>query len=242
MFDLNGKRALVTGSTQGIGFAIAKALSEHGAKVFVHGGTSYEKCENAAKKISGSVPVCVDLSDTKATKMLYEKTGDVDILVLNASIQYRTPWDEIGTEEFSSQVQVNLKSVLDAMQIYSESMKKNRWGRIVVVGSVQQHKPHKDMAIYAATKCAIMSLVENIGKQLAPFGVTVNNLNPGVIATPRNDKALSDDEYRKKVLEGIPMGYAGEPEDMTAAALLLCSDEGRYITGSEINVDGGMRL
>ena len=87
-----------------------------------------------------------------------------------------------------------------------------------------------------------MSLVENIGKQLAPYNITVNNLNPGVIATPRNDEALADDEYRKKVYEGIPMGYAGEPEDMTAAALLLCSDEGRYITGSEINVDGGMRL
>ena len=124
MFDLTGKKALVTGSTQGIGFAVAKAMSEHGAKVFVHGGTSYEKCENAAKKISGSVPVCVDLSDTKAAEILHEKTGDVDILVLNASIQYRTPWNEIGTEEFSSQVQVNLKSVLDAMQIYSESMKK----------------------------------------------------------------------------------------------------------------------
>ena len=135
-----------------------------------------------------------------------------------------------------------MKTTLDAMQLYAKSMKAKRWGRIVTVGSVQQYKPHKDMAVYAATKSAVMSFVRNIGKQLAPYGVTVNNLNPGVIATPRNDKALSDPEYRKKVLDGIPMGYAGEAEDMAGAALLLCSEEGRYITGIDLLVDGGMSL
>lgn len=242
MFDLWGKKALVTGSTQGIGFVVAKALADHGAKVYVHGGTNVNKCEKAAALIPNAVPVCVDLSVADAAKKLYEQTGDVDILVLNASIQYRTPWSEISTEEFSKQVQVNLKSAFDAMQIYAQSMKENKWGRIVTLGSVQQYKPHKDMAIYAATKCALMSFVKNIGKQLAPYNVTVNNLNPGVIATPRNDKALSDKEYYKKIIDGIPMGYIGEPEDMVAAALLLCSDEGRYITGIDLLVDGGMSL
>lgn len=242
MFDLSGKKALVTGSTQGIGFAVARVLSEHGAKVFIHGGSSVEKCERAAARIENASFVCVDLSDKDAAEKLYKETGDVDILVLNASVQYRTPWDEIGTEEFSNQVQVNMKTTLDAMQLYAKSMKEKRWGRIVTVGSVQQYKPHKDMAVYAATKSAVMSFVRNIGKQLAPYGVTVNNLNPGVIATPRNDKALSDPEYRKKVLDGIPMGYAGEAEDMAGAALLLCSEEGRYITGIDLLVDGGMSL
>ena len=201
-----------------------------------------EKCERAAAKIENASFVCVNLSDKDAAERLYMETGNVDILVLNASVQYRTPWDEIGTEEFSNQVQVNMKTTLDAMQLYAKSMKEKRWGRIVTVGSVQQYKPHKDMAVYAATKSAVMSFVRNIGKQLAPYGVTVNNLNPGVIATPRNDKALSDPEYRKKVLDGIPMGYAGEAEDMAGAALLLCSEEGRYITGIDLLVDGGMSL
>ena len=101
---------------------------------------------------------------------------------------------------------------------------------------------HPDMAIYAATKCAVMSLVRNVAKQVAPFGVTVNNLSPGVIATPRNDAALSDPLYAEKVMAGIPMHFAGEPSDMAGAALLLASDGGRYITGIDLVVDGGMQL
>lgn len=87
-----------------------------------------------------------------------------------------------------------------------------------------------------------MNLVTNIAKQLAPFGITVNNLSPGVIATPRNDAALADKEYAVKVLAGIPAGFAGEAEDLAGAAVLLCSDEGRYITGVDLTVDGGMKL
>ncbi len=242
MFDLSGKTALVTGSTQGIGLAIAKALSEHGAKVFIHGASSVQKCEVVSDKIAGSVPVCIDLSKPGSAKKLYDITGDVDILILNASVQYRNPWREITSEEFDTQVQINLKSSFEAMQIYSERMIEKKFGRIITVGSVQQYKPHPDMAIYAATKCAQMSIVKNIAKQVAPYGITVNNLSPGVIATPRNEKALNDPEYSKVVMSKIPMGYAGEAEDMCGAALLLCSDAGRYITGTDIIVDGGMSL
>ena len=242
MFDLQGKTALVTGSTQGIGFAIAKMLSEYGAKVFIHGARSMEKCEAAAAEVKGAVPVCVDLSKPGSAKALYDITGDVDILILNASVQYRNPWREITSEEFDEQVQINMKSSFEAMQIYSERMIEKKFGRIITVGSVQQYKPHPDMAIYAATKCAQMSFVKNIAKQVAPYGITVNNLSPGVIATPRNEKALTDPEYSKVVMSKIPMGYAGEAEDMCGAALLLCSDAGRYITGTDIIVDGGMAL
>lgn len=242
MFDLKGKTALVTGSTQGIGLAAAKILAQYGAKVFVHGATSMEKCRTAAEKVPGSVPVCVNLADCDAAKKLYDATGDVDILILNASVQYRTPWDKIGEEETETQLRVNFKSSLSLMQAYYEKMKENGWGRIITVGSVQQYKPHKEMAVYAATKCAVMSLVKNIGKQLAPYGITVNNLTPGVIDTPRNEKALSDPEYKKKVLEGIPAGFAGAADDMAGAVLLLSSDAGRYITGADIVVDGGMSL
>lgn len=243
MFDLKGKRALVTGSTQGIGNAIAAQLALQGATVIVHGSTSEEKCRKAAAKMQGNTEIAVvNLSEPDCAERLYEKTGDVDILVLNASVQFRKAWDEITPEEFDTQINTNLKASLMLIQKYAAHMKQQNWGRIVTVGSVQQHKPHKDMAIYAASKCGQMSLVHNLAKQLAPFGITVNNLSPGVIATPRNDAALADPVYCKQVLSGIPMGYAGESEDMAAAALLLCSKEGRYITGTELIVDGGMHL
>ena len=242
MFDLKGKRALVTGSTQGIGYAIARAFAEAGAEVYVHCSNDLQKAQRIAKEIGAYGALIADLSERGAADALFAATGALDILVTNASVQYRRPWNEIGDEEFGMQVQVNLKSTLDLMQKYAEPMKEKGWGRILTVGSVQQMRPHKDMAVYAATKCAVMSLVRNVGKQLAPYGVTVNNLSPGVIATPRNDAALSDPEYCARVLAGIPAGYAGEAADCAGAALLLCSDAGRYIVGTDLVVDGGMQL
>ena len=242
MFNLKGKKALVTGSTQGIGFAIAEVLAKQGATVCIHGATSMEKCRKASENIAGSIPVCVDLSAPDGADKLYETVGDVDILVLNASIQYRKAWDEITSEEFDKQIQTNFASSLRLIQLCAPKMKENSWGRILTVGSVQQYKPHKDMLVYAASKAAQINMVQNLAKQLAPFGITVNNLAPGVIATPRNDAALADPNYAPKVLSGIPMGYAGESYDLAGAALLLCSDEGRYITGTDLIVDGGMHL
>ena len=105
MFDLTGKRALVTGSTQGIGFEIAKTLAAHGANVFVHGASNVEKCTNASKQIAGSSPVLANLLEVEEIDALYEKTGDVDILVLNASIQYKRNWDEFTLEEYEQQIE-----------------------------------------------------------------------------------------------------------------------------------------
>ena len=121
-------------------------------------------------------------------------------------------------------------------------MKAKGWGRIVTIGSVNQYNNHPELSFYGVTKAAQKKMVENIAPSLAPFGVTVNNIAPGAIETPRNDAALADDGFRKKVVASIPAGYVGNPKDMNGAALLLCSDEGRYITGSEIIVDGGMHL
>lgn len=242
MFDLKGKKALVTGSTQGIGFSAAKCLSDFGATVYVHGATSEEKTKAAASKIQKSIPITVDLSERDCAEKLYKATGNIDILILNASIQYRKAWNEITDEEFDKQIAVNFKASLKLIQKYAPYMKKQHWGRIVTVGSVQQYKPHKDMLVYAASKAAQENMARNLAKQLAPYGITVNNIAPGVILTPRNDNALADKEYAAQVLKGIPCGYEGTPQDCASPLLLLCSDEGRYITGADLTVDGGMKL
>ena len=242
MFDLNGKTALVTGSTQGIGFEIAKCLSEHGAKVYVNGAKSMEKCINASELIPDSVPVRANLLDAGDLDRLYEQTGDIDILVLNASIQYKRDWDKFTEEEYDIQMSCNVKSSYLLIKKYVEGMKKKGWGRIVTVGSVNQYNQHPQLSLYGVTKAAQYKMVQNFAPSLAPYGITINNVAPGAISTPRNTEALSDEAFRNKVINSIPCGYIGKPEDISPAVLLLCSEEGRYITGSEIKVDGGMSL
>lgn len=242
MFDLTGKTALVTGSTQGIGFAIAETLAKHGAKVFVHGAASVEKCERASAKIENSVPVTANLSESGCAERLYEQTGDVDILVLNASVQIRSGLDSVTDEDFARQFNINVRSSMQLVRKYVPHMKEQGYGRIVMIGSVNQYKQNPQLMVYAATKSAQMNFVQTMARELAGFGITVNNIAPGVILTPRNEAALSDEAYKAKVLSSIPAGYAGEPADIAPAALLLCSDEGRYITGSDMIIDGGMHL
>lgn len=243
MFDLTGKKAIITGATQGIGQAIAETLHKQGATVYVIGATSIEKCKKVTDPLGErAIPVLCDLRNADCADKLYEITGDVDILVLNASIQYRKAWNEITLDEYDTQMNTNFRSSLLMIQKYFPGMKAKNWGRIVTVGSVQQYKPHKDMLVYAASKCAQMSLVRNLAKQISCYGITINNMAPGVIATPRNADALSDAEYAAKVMAGIPAGFAGESMDCAGAVLLLCSDEGRYITGTDLVVDGGMQL
>ena len=242
MFDLKGKKALVTGATQGIGFDIAKLLAEKGATVYVNGCTSEEKTKNAADRIPGSIPVTCDLSQKDCAEKIFDITGPLDILILNASVQIRKNWLEITDEEFDKQMNVNFRSSLKLIQKYAPDMIEKKYGRIITIGSVQQKKPHKDMLVYAASKMAQLSMVKNLSVQLAPYGITVNNVAPGVIETPRNYDALSDREYAKKVLDSIPLGYAGVPSDISSLVLLLSCEEGRYITGEDIFIDGGMGL
>lgn len=242
MFDLTGKKALVTGSTQGIGFAIAQTLAEYGSSVYVNGATSMEKCKAASEKITNSVSVLADLSDISGIDSLYAQSGDVDILVLNASIQQKDDWQTVTAKEFDRQMICNSRNSFLLMQKYASYMKQRGWGRILTIGSINQYKQHPQLVAYAASKSAQFNIVQNMARQLAPFGVTVNNLSPGVIETPRNTAALSDDAYRKRIEDSIPCGHSGIAQDCAGAALLLCSDAGRYITGIDLIVDGGMHL
>ena len=237
------KRALVTGSSRGIGRAIAIQLAKDGYYVFVHAAGNIEKARETAQIISDNggkaEVVTADLCDTKQTEALAKKVGDIDVLVLNASLQYRNKWQEITLDECYKQLNCNFVSSMLLIQAAVPYMKKNGWGRIVTVGSVQEAKPHPDMLVYSASKAAQTNMMQSLSLQLAKDGITVNNVAPGVIYTDRNVKALSDLEYAKKVTDSIPVGFYGEPEDCAGIVSLLCSDEGRYITGQSVYVDGG---
>lgn len=236
------KRALVTGSTQGIGKAIAERLVQSGFEVIVHCSTDADKAERVRKEIGACKAVVCDLSDMEQVADLKEKTGGVDVLILNASVQFKQKWTDISDKEIEKQLNVNVVSSLKLMQTYFPDMKKKGFGRIITIGSVNQHKQHCELSFYAATKCAVMSLVKNIAKEAAPFGVTVNNVSPGAIATPRNENIYNDEEARRKVETSIPLGRFGTPKECAGIVTFLASEESAYITGADIAVDGGMSL
>ena len=237
------KRALVTGSSRGIGRAVAMALAAEGFEVIVHGASDSEKLRETKALIErsgGSVSVEVaDLCDLAQTAALGQRIGNVDVLVLNASIQLKTPWQEITVEACEAQLNCNFVSSMLLIQTCVPHMKEMGWGRIVTVGSVQEAKPHPDMLVYSASKAAQTNMVQSLSLQLAKDGITVNNVAPGVIDTDRNIEALSDPAYAAKVRASIPVGFYGVPEDCAHMVKLLCSEAGRYITGQSIYVDGG---
>ena len=227
-FDLTGKTALVTGSTRGIGKAIGDAFEEFGARVIRHDSK-----------------VC-DLADPAAIDAFFSKLeaeGSLpDILVANASVQDKIPWTEFPMDEARREIQVNFLATLRMFQRCYPRMKANGWGRLIAIGSVNERRPHPDMCVYAATKSAQENLVRGIARQVAPEGITVNNLCPGVFFTDRNRECLADPEYGRKVTAAIPMHDYAMPADAAGAALLLASDAGRYITGATIMVDGGLSI
>lgn len=237
------KTALITGSARGIGRAIAIRLAREGYHVILHGASDSAKAQQTRQLIESSggtaqILPC-DLTDIQKVRSFCKYLPPIDVLVLNASLQYQTPWQEISVEACWEQLNCNFVSGMLLIQTVADHMKKNKWGRIITIGSVQEAKPHPDMLIYSASKAAQTNMMRSLSLQLAKDGVTVNNVAPGVIDTDRNVAALSDPEYAKKVISTIPAGFYGQPEDVAAIVSLLCSAEGRYITGQSIYVDGG---
>jgi NAD(P)-dependent dehydrogenase (short-subunit alcohol dehydrogenase family) len=246
-FSLRGHTALITGSTRGIGRSILKTFAAAGARVIAHGLEAAGNQPEITEVADGNFLIHGDISEigggtALARAALACGASHPDILVLNASVQVRAPWLEITQEDAIRQMQANFHSSLEILQTLVPGMVSGGWGRILVIGSVQQVRPHPDMAVYAASKCAQHSLVQNLARQLAPSGITINNLSPGVINTDRNTDALANPSYAETLLQKIPSRRFGLPSDCAGAALLLCSEAGSYITGQDLRIDGGLSL
>lgn len=249
-FDLSGRTALVTGSTQGIGFAIAEALARAGANIVLNGTSDAKAAEpsvDTLKEAGNGVWYCQsDLSKTGSAHALYEdavsKTGQIDILVSNASVQSFSPFFDVTEADIDYQFTTNFKSSLILIQLACAKMVTNGWGRIVTIGSVQEenHNPH--FAVYGALKAAQTHLIKGLAKAYSKNGVTFNNIAPGAFDTKRNKTFFSVPENLANMVSKIPVGRIGSPIDCGGAALLLCSNAGSYITGTNLFVDGGLRL
>ena len=249
-FNLSGRRALVTGSSRGIGAAIALTLAEAGADVVIHCAGNDAQAHEVSARIAalgrrtGVVPV--DLVADDGARRVFDASctalGGLDILILNASVQTKKNWIDFTRADIDLHVAVNYRSSLELLQLAAPGMIAARWGRILTLGSVQEARPHPEMLVYSSLKHAQTGLVLGLARELAPHGVTINNLAPGVIRTDRNAASLADAGYAEKVRAAIPAGLFGETTDCAGTALLLCSDAGRYITGQTLFVDGGLGL
>ena len=245
LFDLSGRKALITGSSRGIGAVLATALAGRGADVAVHGREASAELDALAGKVGGKALVA-DLADANASRDLARRAedllGGVDILVLNASYEMRGDWKSVSVEDADLQMAVNFRSSLMLCQALAPGMTERGWGRIIALGSIQEVRPNPALMVYAAAKAAQANMMMNLARELGPRGVTVNTLSPGAIATDRNAGVLSDPAYRAKVEAQIPAGRIGQTDDCIGACLLLASDAGAYINGAVLRVDGGWSL
>lgn len=257
-FSIGGRRALVTGGSVSIGREIVLALAEAGADVAIHHSAEADRSfglPDAAPSLAAEVAalgsraavVEADFSlpgeGRRCVETAREGLGGLDVLVICASIQYREPFLELSEERVERQIQVNFRSTLELLQAALPDMKASGWGRVVTIGSINELTPESDLTIYAALKSAQTNLALNLAKEYAAYGVTINNLMPGLIATERNRWRRQDGEVWSAIQKGYsPTGRAGTPREIAGAALLLCSEAGSYITGANIEATGGAHL
>jgi NAD(P)-dependent dehydrogenase (short-subunit alcohol dehydrogenase family) len=158
-------------------------------------------------------------------------------------VQQREPFGAISVEHRERQTRINFHATVELLEAAAPAMKAQGWGRILTIGSINETRPDPTLAVYAALKSAQHNLANNLARQLAPHGVTVNNLSPGLIATERNRWRRQDaSEWKAIQAKANPMGRAGTPEEMAGAALLLCSEAGSFITGADLQATGGAHL
>ena len=244
MFDLEGKCALVTGATGGIGGAIAKTLHARGATVALS-GTRAEKLDALAGELSDRVAVCpCNLSDLDAVdalpKAASEAMGGLHIVVSNAGVTRDTLMMMMKPPMWEEVININLTAYFRLAKASLRGMTKQRFGRIIAVTSIVGVTGNAGQANYAASKAGVIGMSKSLAQEVASRNVTVNCIAPGFIETPMTD--VLNDQQREAILGKIPAGAMGSPEDIAAAALYLASDEAHYVTGQTLHVNGGMAM
>jgi 3-oxoacyl-[acyl-carrier protein] reductase len=239
--DLSGRTALVTGSTRGIGRAIAEALSESGANVAVV-GRDKARAEEGAASLKNARGFACDVGDSSSVTALVEDVeksfGSLDILVNNAGITRDNLLMRIKDEDWTAVLDANLKAAFVAIRAASRGMMKRRWGRIINIASVVGITGNKGQANYAASKAGLIGLTKSVAKEYASRNILANVVAPGFIETDMT--AAMTPEAREALSKLIPLERLGKPADVAGIVAFLASEQAAYITGQVFVVDGGM--
>jgi 3-oxoacyl-[acyl-carrier protein] reductase len=244
MFSLEGKCALVTGASGGIGGAIAQAFAAAGAKVALS-GTRVEPLEALKAKIGERAFVCPgDLGDAAATEKLFKDAeaalGQVDILVNNAGLTRDGLAMRMKDDDWQKVIDVNLSAGFRLSRAALRGMMKRKWGRIVGITSIVGVTGNPGQANYAAAKAGMIGMSKALAQEVASRGITVNCVAPGFIVSPMTE-ALSEDQ-KARLLGGIPLGRMGNADEIAAAVVYLASEQAAYVTGQTLHVNGGMAM
>ncbi|WP_127754332.1 3-oxoacyl-[acyl-carrier-protein] reductase [Devosia sp. 1566] len=244
MFDLTGKRALVTGASGGIGREIAKALAAAGAKVALS-GTRQGALEDVAKEIGADSPILpCNLSKLDDVDKLVPSAeaalGGLDILVNNAGMTRDNLFMRMKDEEWDEVIAVNLTAAFHLNRAVLRGMMKQRFGRIIGISSVVGVMGNPGQGNYAASKAGLIGMNKALAHEVASRNITVNSIAPGFIASAMTDEL--NDKQREGILSTIPANRLGTPQEVAACAVFLASDAAAYITGHTLNVNGGMAM
>ena len=243
-FQLAGKRALITGGSRGLGFAMAKQFIAYGAEIIITGRNREqmeEACKALGEKCKGLIFDLQYISQIADFVSTAEKEhGAIDILINNAGIHLKKDALEVSDDEYGEVIRINQQAVFALSRECAKKMVARKKGVIIMISSMASQYGIPKVIAYTAAKSAVEGMTRGLAVELSPLGIRVNCIAPGFIETDMSAKALNNDKERKqKVLSRTPMGKLGKPEDVAHAAVYLASDAASYITGVILPVDGG---